>query len=100
MIAPDALDLHGVAAELGVTYGWLQRSWRTLPGFPPPYLGAGHGQRPRWARQAITEFKLGRRWSATEAPPVAPSATHPAANDAVRVPISDPLAALLTAAGG
>lgn len=100
MIAPDALNLHGVAALLGVSYSALQRSWRTLDGFPPPYLGGGKGERPRWARQAVVDFMNGRRWTATEAPPVAPSADRTAANDLVRVPIPDTVAALLTAAGG
>ena len=100
MIAPDALDLHGVAGELGVTYDFVQRNWRRLPGFPPPYLGGGKGQRPRWARSAITEFKQGRRWAAADLAPVAPSAAKPIANDPVRVAPPDTVAALLTAAGG
>lgn len=100
MTAPDALDLNGAAALLGVTYDWLQRHWRTLPGFPPPYLGGGKGQRPRWARAAIDEYKMGRRWSADALAPQALSHKFSPANDAVRAPISDPVAALLAAAGG
>ena len=100
MIAPDALDLHGVAVQLGVSYSQLQRTWRTIDGFPPPYLGGGKGERPRWARQAVTDFMLGRRWAATEAPPVALSAAKAPANDPVRRPPPDNVAALLFAAGG
>lgn len=100
MTAPDALDLHGAAARMGVTYGWLQSNWRCIPGFPPPYIGGGKGQRPRWAAEAIDQFKLGRRWSADA--PATPARSHqfPVANDTVRAPISDPVAALLAAAGG
>ena len=65
MTPPDVLDLHGVAALLGVSYSRLQRSWRTLDGFPPPFLGGGKGERPRWARQAVLDFINGRRWAAT-----------------------------------
>ena len=100
MLPPDVLDLHGAAEQLGVTYGWLQTNWRSEPGFPPPFLGGGKGQRPRWALQAIRDFKTGRRWDASEAAPVAPSAAHPVANDPHPTPISDPVAALLAAAGG
>lgn len=100
MLPPDVLDLRGVAARLGVSYAMLQSSWRTLPGFPPPFIGAGKGQRPRWALQAILDFKAGRRWGAADAAPVAPSHQFPIANDAVRIPVSDPVAALLAAAGG
>ncbi len=100
MTAPDVLDLHGVAGELGVTYGWLQRSWRTVPGFPPPFLGAGPGQRPRWALAAIRDFKTGRRWVAADAVPIAPSAHFPVANDLTRQPVTPDVAALLAAAGG
>lgn len=100
MIAPDALDLHGVAARLGVSYSQLQRTWRTIDGFPPPYLGGGKGERPRWARQAVIDFMHGRRWAATEAPPVALSGAKAPANDAVRRPPPDTVAALLFAAGG
>jgi len=100
MTAPDVLDLHGVAVELGVTYGWMQRSWRCIPGFPPPFLGGGKGRRPRWARAVILEFRLGRRWGADA--PAIPAMSHqfPVANDTVRGPITDPVAALLAAAGG
>jgi len=96
----DALDLDGAAALLGVSYDWLQRHWRRTPGFPPPYVGGGRGQRPRWARAVILEFKLGRRWGADARATPAPSFQFPPANDAVRTPIADPVAALLAAAGG
>lgn len=100
MSAPDVLDLHGVAVQLGVTYGWLQRSWRTIPGFPPPYLGAGPGQRPRWALAAITDFKAGRRWAPADAAPVALSARFRVANDQAHQPVTPDVADLLAAAGG
>lgn len=100
MLPPDVLDLHGVAARLGVSYATLQCGWRTLPGFPPPFIGAGKGQRPRWALQAIIDFKAGRRWSAADAAPVALSHQFPIANDTVPIAVTDPVAALLAAAGG
>lgn len=100
MLPPDVLDLRGVAAQLGVSYAALQTGWRTLPGFPPPFLGAGKGERPRWAFKAIQDFKLGRRWTPADAAPVARSHQFPVANDPVPQPISDPVAALLAAAGG
>jgi hypothetical protein len=80
-MAPDVLSLSGVAAELGVSYDWLQRHWRTLPGFPPPYLGGRPGERPRWWRQAIADFKAGRFFLPADPVAVAPSAAFPAAND-------------------
>lgn len=58
----DVLDLRGAAIELGLTYDWLQRHWRTEPGFPPPFKGARKGQRPLWARRVIVDYKTGRRW--------------------------------------
>lgn len=97
MTYPDALDLHGVAALLGVTYDWLQRHWRTLPGFPPPFLGGGKRQRPRWARASITDYMLGRRWAPGEAAAAPPAATI--ANDAVRTPPTDRVSTLLALAG-
>lgn len=101
MLPPDALDLRGAADELGVTYDWLQRTWRGVPGFPPPYLGGGKGQRPRWALQAIRDFKAGRRWAAAGGlPPVPASADRPVANDTQAIPVTDRVAALLAAAGG
>lgn len=100
MLPADVLDLRGVAARLGVGYHWLQANWRSLDGFPPPFLGGGKGQRPRWALRAIMEFRDGRRWAASEAAPVALSAALPVANDPHPAPISDPVAALLAAAGG
>lgn len=100
MIAPDVLDLHGVAGELGVTYDWLQRHWRTEPGFPPPFKGGGRGQRPLWARQVITEYKLGRRWAAGSTAIVAPSAAFPIANDLIPQSRQPDVDALLAAAGG
>lgn len=62
-IQRDVLDLRGAAAELGLTYDWLQRHWRTEPGFPPPFKGARKGQRPLWARQVIVQYKTGHRWA-------------------------------------
>lgn len=100
MLPPDVLDLRGAAARLGVGYDWLQSNWRTLDGFPPPFLGGGKGQRPRWALAAIDQFKNGRRWLAHDAAPVALSASRPVANDVTPTPISDPVAALLAYAGG
>ena len=100
MIAPDVLDLHGAADDLGVSYDWLQRNWRTEPGFPPPYKGGRQGQRPLWARQVIGEYKLGRRWIHGAGAVVAHSAAFPIANDVVSGPIQPSVAALVAAAGG
>ena len=100
MTAPDALDLRGCADAMGVTYDWLQRHWRSIPGFPPPYVGGGKRQSPRWAAKAIAGYMAGRRWSADAPAIAAPSFQFPAANDVVRAPVSDPVAALLAAAGG
>jgi hypothetical protein len=96
---PDALDLRACAAELGVTYGWLQRSWRTWPGFPRPYKGEGKGERPLWWRQAIGEFKAGRRFIAG-APAEAPPSAVSIANDTHPAPPPDPVARALAAMGG
>lgn len=100
MTAPDVLDLRGVAARLGVRYGWLQKNWRTTPGFPQPFLGAGPGERPRWWLGAIEAFKSGRRFLPAEAAPVAPSAVYPVANDPAPLRPSPDVAALIAAAGG
>lgn len=100
MTAPDVLDLRGVAAQLGVRHGWLQKNWRTLPGFPRPYLGGGRGERPRWWLGAITAFKAGRCFLPAEAAPVAPSAAYPAANDPTPRRADPEVDALIAAAGG
>lgn len=100
MIAPDVLDLHGVADELGLTYDWLQRHWRTEPGFPPPFKGSGKGQRPLWAKQVIGEYKLGKRWAVGAAAVVAHSAAFPVANDIMPTVAHPDVDALLAAAGG
>lgn len=100
MLPPDVLDLHGVAAALGVKYGYAQANWRSIPGFPPPFIGAGPGQRPRWSAQAIADFKAGRRWAPADAAPIAGSARFPGANDTVHQPATPDVAALLAAAGG
>lgn len=96
----DALSLRAVAQELGVTYDWLQRHWRGLPGFPPPYIGAGRGERPRWWRQAILDFKAGRRFSPAAPAEAPPSARVEIANDLHPQSPTDLTAALLAAAGG
>lgn len=100
MTPPDVLDLRGLAAQLGVSYATVQTGWRSLPGLPPPFIGGGKGQRPRWSLQAVQDFKAGRRWAPAEAAPVARSHQHPVANDLVAAPIADPVAALIAAAGG
>lgn len=100
----DVLDLHGAAAELDVTYDWLQRHWRTEPGFPWPHKGGGRGQSPRWARALIIAFKHGQRFprpgEAADAPRVAAPAPLTHANDLHPTPPADRVAALLAAAGG
>ncbi|MFN4296941.1 MAG: hypothetical protein ACK4FB_08865 [Brevundimonas sp.] len=101
-MTPDVLDLHGAAAELDVTYDWLQRHWRTEPGFPWPHKGGGRGQSPRWARALIIAFKHGQRFprpdQADTAAPAPGYDTH--ANDRHPTPPADRVAALLAAAGG
>lgn len=50
------LDLTGAAELLGMSYDYLQRSWRTLAateGFPRPYLGERKNESPRWLRSSI-----------------------------------------------
>lgn len=96
---PDALDLRACAAELGVTYGWLQRHWRSTPGFPRPYKGEGRGERPLWWLDAIRDFKAGRRFDAG-APAAAPPSFVPVANDVTAAPPPDAVARLLAAMGG
>lgn len=96
----DVVDLRGAAAQLGVGYHYLQSNWRSIDGFPPPFIGGGKGGRPRWARACVDEYKRGRRWAAGSAAPVALSAAHPVANDPMEfTPPSDPAALLLAAAG-
>ncbi len=98
-MSPDVLTLRDVAGLLGVSYDWLQRHWRTLPGFPPPYLGGLPGQRPRWWRQAILDFQAGRRFAPADPLPVAPSAAFPIANDTAPRRADPDVDALLAAAG-
>lgn len=100
MTAPDVLDLTGVAQVLGVTYDWLQRHWRSEPGFPPPFKGGGRGQRPLWALAVILDYRLGRRWTAGAPAVVAPSAAFAVANDTIPNPRQPDVDALLAAAGG
>lgn len=99
MTASDVLDLRGVAAQLGVTYDWFQRHWRTLDGFPPPYLGGGKGQRPRWLRAAVIDYQLGRRWTDSTAPATPLSAGIAPANDPAPMPMPDRASALLAYLG-
>lgn len=96
---PDALDLRACAAELGVTYGWLQSHWRSWSGFPRPYKGEGRGQRPLWSLAAIREYKAGRRFDVVDTAAAPPSAV-PIANDAVHAPPPDPVLRLVAAMGG
>lgn len=98
-LPPDALDLRACADRLGVTYDWLQRSWRGWPGFPRPYKGEGRGQRPLWSRDVIDAFKAGRRFDAA-APAAAPPSAVPVANDLHDAPPTDPVRRLLAAMGG
>lgn len=96
----DVVDLRGAAAQLGVGYHFLQSNWRTLEGFPPPFIGGGKRERPRWAKSCIDEYKRGRRWVAGAVATVAASALHAPANDpSAFTPPSDPVALLLAAAG-
>ncbi len=96
----DVLDLKRAAHELGVSYHWLQSHWRTVEGFPAPFFGQGKGQRPRWSRKAILEYRDGRRWTHEERAPSPPSRVMPPANDPRPTALADPAAALLAAAGG
>lgn len=95
----DVVDLHGAAAELGVGYHYLQSNWRSLEGFPPPFIGGGKRERPRWDVSVIREYRRGRRWPAGVAT-AAPLGAVPAANDPAQyTPPADPVSALLAAAG-
>lgn len=98
-LPPDVADMRRAAEELGWSYNQFQTAWRTIEGFPAPFVGAGRGERPRWSLPAIREFKAGRRWPAHASGPVAASAHLPIANDPVPRPIPDAAAALLAFAG-
>lgn len=105
----EDVDLHGAAALLNRSYDWLQRRWRTLPGFPPPFTGAEPRGRPQWRRVDVLSYKAGRRWSpgpgpaaGVDAPPKPPAAVAPPAspaNDTHPHPPSDRVQALLAFGG-
>lgn len=68
--APDVLDLHGAAAELGLAYHTFRKAWRHMAdpksprfvAFPPPFRGPPPGGRGGygWRASAIAEWKRAR----------------------------------------
>jgi len=97
------LDLHGVAALLHRSYAWVQRNWRDLDGFPPPFVGGQPGGRPWWRAVDIEAYKAGQRWPSTPTTVdnLAQREPRPAvANDPKPHPPAHGVAALLRAAGG
>lgn len=88
----NKLTLEEVAFRLGKSYDWLQERWRTLPGFPKPYIGGGPHQSPRWAEPVIDQFMLGGGVAEANEP-------APAANTNVDEVLRDDIARFLTAAG-
>lgn len=70
MSEPDALDLAGVAAELGLHYDTVRKHWRAwadplhpeYTAFPRPFLSGGRGRHGalRWRRTAVADWKLSR----------------------------------------
>jgi hypothetical protein len=43
-----AVSLSGLAERLHMSLSWTRKNWRTLSGLPAPFIGAGHGEHPRW----------------------------------------------------
>ncbi len=106
---PKEVGLAGASALVGYSYDHLQRNWRAMAkaeGFPPPYIGRGKGQHPRWLTAAIEAWKAKRSGDAgafSNVQLAQPDTPKPAANDAraeVFSAADDPVAALLAAAGG
>lgn len=96
------VDLHGAAALLHRSYHSVQKTWRKLPGFPPPFIGGGKGERPWWVAEDIEAYKRGRRWPAAGEGQAAPAPdAAPIANDPTpRRVRTDPVNRLRAAAGG
>ena len=105
----DVLDLARLAARLDLSYDTVQGGWRAWvldEGFPPPFLGAGRGQRPRWLAPAIDAWLARRSGLAGASACLTPS--DAAQRDTLAHPANDPLptgpkgraAKLLAAAGG
>lgn len=98
------VDAAGAAVALGRSYSWFMRAWRSHrhPGsgalFPRPYVGAGRGERPRWALASIEAWKAGAASAEVKACE-GPTQREPA-NDARPPAKTDRAAALLAAAGG
>jgi hypothetical protein len=74
------LNLEQVAHYLGRSYEWTRENWRTLQGFPRPYVGGGPHQQPLWTENAIEAYMLNPGQVDVETvKPAAP--TPPADND-------------------
>jgi len=91
-----SLNLEQVAVRIGKSYDWMQKHWRTIPGFPMPFVGAAPHQRPRWAEPAIDHFMMTAGLTQPVIPPVPPASPTSPAND----PRPSRMQRLLKAAGG
>lgn len=100
------VDAAGAALVLGRSYSWFMRSWRKHrhPGtgapIPPPFVGAGRGERPRWTLASLEAWKAGDVAASAQGGTGGYPAQREAANDARPRPATDRAAALLAAAGG
>jgi hypothetical protein len=100
-MAAASLSLRQAAAHVGRSYSWLQRAWRTTPGFPPPYVGGGPGERPLWHVSALDAW-MANGGGSTTFDNAQPHAAPAPANDPAPLPIAPAgrVARLLAAAGG
>lgn len=71
------MNLRAVAARFGMSYEWVRDNWRTLPGFPRPFIGGKPHQHPRWTEEAIEAFMKGQTAPSAEADTPAPVTRTP-----------------------
>jgi hypothetical protein len=104
-------DIAAAAAALHRSKDWLQRNWRGLPGFPPPFVGGEKGGRPWWRAADVEAWKGGKRWddqgraaSSSEALGQLESPTNVVTlrpdNDPIPAPRGSVASRLIAAAGG
>ncbi|WP_443749674.1 hypothetical protein [Asticcacaulis solisilvae] len=67
--ARGTVSLVQLADIIGRSYEWTRENWRSIEGFPPPFIGRGKYQRPRWRMADVRDFMSGKSFSE-----VAPSA--------------------------